>query len=169
MEGAAWWGGRFWLGLRSPLDAKGRAWLVSLGDDLYGPVLPQAPIAVDLGGEGIRDLAPWKGGLLVVSGPSGSAGTPHHLWWLSAPDAVPVRLAVALPASTEGIAVIPEPPPATPGGGVAEGTSPPPQESTPGTAGAGTVRLRYVTDGDGKPGAGCTVPATWGTIELVLP
>ena len=185
VEGAAWWGGRYWLGLRSPLDGKGRAWLVSLGDDLYGPVLPQAPIAVDLGGEGIRELAPWNDGLLVVSGPAGSADTLNHLWWLAAPDAAPVRLAVALPASTEGIAVIPDPAPPgpassltpasgpgnAPGDGVAEGGRAPlpPQGEVSGDVSAATVRLRYVTDGDGKPGAVCKVPATWGTVEVVLP
>lgn len=135
IEGAAWWGGRAWLGLRGPL-VDGKAMLLGLGDDIYATSPATPPVLVDLGGHGVRDLAPWNDGLLVLSGPSDDQATPHALWWLASPTAPPRRLGAVLPPSSEGIAVLPD------------------------------GRALVVTDGDGKPGAPCATPSTWGVVPL---
>jgi hypothetical protein len=135
VEGAAWWGGRIWLGLRAPLVA-GKALLVALGEDLVAAPVPSAPVEVDLGGDGIRDLLPWQGGLLVLSGPDVDVARPHRLWWLATPGALPVALPVKLPPSAEGMARLTD------------------------------SSLIVVTDGDGKPGDPCGAPATWGIVRV---
>jgi hypothetical protein len=140
VEGAAWWRGRIWVGLRSPRVGE-RALLVSLGDDLYGPALPVEPLLLDLAGDGVRDLAPWGAGLLVLSGPVHASELDHRLWWLPEPGARPVPLPVPIPPQAEGIAV--------------------------GDDGLGVL----VTDGDGKPGELCGIPARWLRLDLrgILP
>lgn len=135
IEGAVWWGGRAWLGLRGPL-VDGKAMLLGLGDDIYTTAPTTPPVLVDLGGDGVRDLAPWRDGLLVLSGPSDDRATPHALWWLASPTTPPQRLDVVLPPSSEGVAVLPD------------------------------GRALVVTDGDGKPGAPCATPSTWGVVAL---
>jgi hypothetical protein len=137
IEGAAWWGGRLWLGLRGPL-VSGRALLVPLEDDLARP-RARAPLEVDLGGDGIRDLTPWREGVLMVSGPVDDAPRAHRLWWLPAPDARPILLDVVLPPSAEGIALD-----------------------------ADDRTLHVVTDGDGKPGAPCREASRAGRVALPI-
>lgn len=140
VEGAASWGGKLWLGLRAPLEG-GRALLLETGADAAHPdvvgVARVVPVALD--GMGVREMVPWKEGLLVVAGPVDDAATPHALWWLSTPEATPVRLRVDLPPSTEGFAPL------------ADGTA------------------LIVTDGSGKAGRPCEQPATWRKIEVALP
>jgi hypothetical protein len=133
IEGAVHWAGRTWLGLRGPLDG-GKALLVPLEGDVAG-----APRAIDLAGDGIRELTPWGDGLLLVAGPVDDTPRAHRLWWLAAPEATPVLLDLRLPPSSEGIAV------------GADG------------------RLTVVTDGSGKPGAPCETPATWAKLPLPPP
>ena len=133
VEGAAWRDGTLWLGLRAPLAPGGAALLLALDDAGRAT----RTVELDLGGLGVRDLAPGPSGLLVVAGPVGDGDAAHSLWSLGATGERPERL-LDLPPSTEGIALDP----ADPG------------------------RLVYVTDGDGKPGAPCKVPATWGAVRL---
>jgi len=78
---------------------------------------------IDLHGLGVRELTPFRGGLLVLAGPPVDGAAPHHLWWLPALDAAPVDLGVDLPTSAEGLW---------------------PRAAT---------HLRYVVDGDGEAGA----------------
>ena len=101
IEGAALAGPDLLLGLRSPLDA-GRAQIlvVSLGADA-GHI--QRVLSLDLGGAGVRDLVPFRGGFLLLAGPPADGNQPHTLWFLSGLDAVPERLPVSLPPSTEGV------------------------------------------------------------------
>lgn len=121
IEGAALAGQDLLVGLRSPLDA-GRALLlvVSLGADA-GHI--QRVVPLDLDGAGVRDLVPFRGGFLVVAGPPAEGDQAHGLWFLAGLDAVPERLPVSLPSSTEGIWAVDD------------------------------RHLRYVVDGAGKPGA----------------
>lgn len=66
--------GGLWVGLRSPLTADGKAWLLHLAsvEDAFGgaPSFDRA-VAVDLGGRGVRALEPDGKGFLVVAGNSG--------------------------------------------------------------------------------------------------
>lgn len=104
VEGAAFWGGDLWLGLRSPL-LDGKAQLLDLPGGLDGPGVATRAVLLDLGGRGVRELTPWHGGLLVVAGPPADGGEPHRLYWLADTSAAPVDLDVTLPPSTEGIGV----------------------------------------------------------------
>lgn len=105
VEGAAVWDGRLWLGLRAPLEGD-RALLLQTDADPSKPTAFTVTRAmpVDLGGLGVRELVPWKQGLLVIAGPVDDAAVAHQLWWLASPDAAPQRLPVDLPPGTEGIA-----------------------------------------------------------------
>ncbi|MSQ02774.1 MAG: DUF3616 domain-containing protein [Myxococcales bacterium] len=101
IEGAAYSNGTFLVGLRAPLFA-GRARLMEVaGGAQAGMILRTTD--VDLAGAGVRALAPWKGGLLIVGGPATDQDVPHSLWFLPALGAVPMLLPVVLPPSTEGI------------------------------------------------------------------
>lgn len=137
VEGAAWHGGKLWLGLRAPLVGGRALMLETEATPAAARVTRVVPI--DLGGQAVRDLAAWKGGLLVVAGPVSDTDAAHTAWWLSAPDAVPQRLPLALPPSAEGLAV--------------------------NDAGVALV----VTDGDGKSGRPCKEPATWMHVTLPAP
>ena len=95
----------------------------------------QQVLRLPLEGAGVRDMIPFRGGYLVIAGPPADADTPHSLWFLSRLDAAPERLPVTLPASAEGLWPIDD------------------------------HHLRYVVDGDGKPGA-CENPGRWADIEL---
>lgn len=121
IEGAALAGDSLALGLRSPLD-QGQALVLLVSRGAEGGRIEQV-IRVPLEGAGIRDMIPFRGGYLIVAGPTADASTPHSLWFLSRLDAPPQRLAVAMPTSTEGIWPIDD------------------------------HHLRYVVDGDGKPNA----------------
>ncbi len=121
VEGAAVLGGELVLGLRAPLAASHAQLLVVDRGAAAGTIL--RTVAVDLGGAGVRELAPFRGGLLVVSGPAADRQEPFGLWWLSALDAAPVRLSGSLPSSTEGAWPVND------------------------------TTLRVVIDGDGEPGA----------------
>jgi hypothetical protein len=103
VEGAAWWAGSLWFGLRSPLvDAQ--ALLLRMEGDPAAELRVSETLRLDLRGRGIRDLAPDGEALLVLAGPSDRGDAPHALYRLAAPGARPVALPVALPPSTEGIA-----------------------------------------------------------------
>lgn len=114
IEGAAVVGQELWLGLRGPLDADRRAMvLVTALPSATQDLSVRRVLHLDLGGEGIRELTPWRDGLLVVSGPADADAAPpegpqaapprqHNLWWWPSAETPPTRLAATLPASTEG-------------------------------------------------------------------
>lgn len=71
IEGVAVRDGRFYAGFRSPLIANGKAALLSVRvAALFEDAEPDAHLfELDLGGRGIRDLAVFETGLLVLAGP----------------------------------------------------------------------------------------------------
>ena len=135
IEGTVLLDGRPWVGLRGPV-VDGKALLLRLATT--GAKAEQM-LAIDLGGFAIRELSPWRGGVLVIAGPVSDDPVPHRLYWLRTPEATPVLLPVDLPPSTEGISVDDD--------GMA----------------------LIVTDGSGKAGSTCEVPSTWKRIHLPEP
>lgn len=96
---------RLWLGFRAPL-VDGKAVLVRLAriDQFRFDVLA----LVDLGGQGIRELAPRTRALLAIAGPSADAPTPAALWKLTprfdpANYFEPALVRKDLPTSSEGM------------------------------------------------------------------
>lgn len=132
IEGAAVVEGRRWLGLRAPV-VDGKALLLALSAD---GAREERTVTLDLGGYGVRELVPWRGGLLVVAGPVSDEAAPHRLYWLATVDSAPVLLPVELPPSTEGIAV------------------------------AASGEALIVTDGSGTAGAPCAKPSEWWRIRV---
>lgn len=135
VEGAAVLAGRRWLGLRAPL-VDGKAPLLMLTPD--GGAVERTDL-LDLGGYGVRELTPWRGGLLVVAGPVSDEAAPHRLYWLPDIQGAPKPLPVELPASTEGLAAAED----------------------------GDTIL--VTDGSGQAGTICEQASTWHRIQLSEP
>lgn len=103
IEAGGWADGKLWLGLRSPLDAQGRALLLGLTSD--GAVDQVVP--VHLGGQGFRDLTPVGTGWLVVAGGVADGGA-MTLWRMAGPRSAPEQLAVPLNGNVEGIALGPD-------------------------------------------------------------
>jgi len=88
-----------WLGLRNPLDTDANALLVPLENpaEAIAGAAPRlgAPIALDLKGRGIRDIAyaPQAKAYLVLAGGAGGGGEPFDLYrWSGAPGDRPVRV-----------------------------------------------------------------------------
>lgn len=107
VEGAAFWGGHLWLGLRAPLDEGGRALLVELTPIELVDRYEVRAWPVDLGGLGVRDLAvrPGQPDRLYVLAGASVGNTTSAVYTLTAPGAVPVRAALTLPAGAEGLVV----------------------------------------------------------------
>lgn len=104
VEGAAWWSGALWLGLRSPL-VDGQALLLRMEGDPRVSLSVAQVLSVDLGGDAVRDLLVHDGALLLLAGPADDARRPHALYRLGSPGAAPTRLPLELPPGAEGIAV----------------------------------------------------------------
>lgn len=121
VEGAVGLGGELVLGLRAPLAGTQARLLVVDTGATAGRITRTVPI--DLGGAGVRELTPYRGGVLVVSGSPADSAQPFGLWWLASLGAAPVRLEATVPTSAEGAWVV------------------------------GDSTLRVVIDGDGEPGA----------------
>ncbi len=102
VEGAAWWDGSLWLGVRSPL-VDGDAMLLRLAGRPTEALAVTEVVPVDLGGFGVRELVPTADGLLVLAGPIDGRDAPHRLYRLATPGAAPERLPVDLPAGSEGV------------------------------------------------------------------
>lgn len=102
IEGAAWWSDRLWVGLRAPLSASGKAYLL----EVDGTATVASVMELDLDGLGVREMIPYDGGLLILAGPTADAKVEHHLYGLDATRLL-THLPVRLPASTEGIALDP--------------------------------------------------------------
>lgn len=100
IEAAVTVGDQLALGLRSPVDA-GRARLLLAA--LTGPTagIVTEVKTYDLGGQGFREIVPWKAGYLIVAGPVADGGE-HPLYWLPSLDSVATRIG-QLPAGTESI------------------------------------------------------------------
>ncbi|KMO23027.1 DUF3616 domain-containing protein [Methylobacterium indicum] len=88
-----------WLGLRNPLDTDANALLVPLENpaEAIAGAAPRlgTPIALDLKGRGIRDIAyaPQAKAYLVLAGGAGGGGEPFDLYrWSGAPGDRPVRV-----------------------------------------------------------------------------
>ena len=86
--------GQLLIGFRNPIRG-GKAVLVPLRNprEFVSGAAPQfgAPIKLNLGGLGIRDLAAWQGGCLVAAGPAHGGGK-HELWFWAGGKAAPQRL-----------------------------------------------------------------------------
>jgi hypothetical protein len=92
IEGVAVIGERLFAGFRGPSLANGRAPVLSVSlDALFAggaphPKLHLLPVGE---GRGIRDLAPFDNGLLVLAGPTGGGAGPYDIyWWDAASDNV---------------------------------------------------------------------------------
>ncbi len=92
-------GTSLWLGLRNPLDTDANALLVPLENpaEAITGVPPRLgpPIALDLKGRGIRDIAyaPEAKAYLILAGGAGGGGEPFDLYrWTGDPAARPTRV-----------------------------------------------------------------------------
>lgn len=105
--------GRLWLGLRSPLDARGRAALIRLDAPAQlltgaSPVFSAVEL-VDLGGRGVRSLTWWSaaGAWLILAGPTDGDGDFALYRWAGAAQA-PSPVAADLSGfSPEGMEFLP--------------------------------------------------------------
>lgn len=84
IEGIAVVGNRIHFGFRGPSSPDGKAYLLSVdANALFSPNddLKSKATSLPLGlNTGIRDLAPVKGGILVLAGPTRSETVPYALW-----------------------------------------------------------------------------------------
>lgn len=85
LEGIAIAGGRLHVGLRTPILAEGLAGILSADlDHFFGDAPPAASLLLlPLGeGQGLRDLAAYGEGLLLLAGPAGEEDGAYALhWW----------------------------------------------------------------------------------------
>jgi len=85
IEGVAVVGRRLLAGFREPSLENGRSPILSVSvDALYGSEAAEPKVfLLPLGeGRGVRDLAPFENGLLVLAGPAGDeAGSYNVSWW----------------------------------------------------------------------------------------
>lgn len=86
LEGVAERDGRLWIGCRGPVLRDNLVPVLVLEFDR--PRRYQRRL-VDLGGQGIRDLAVVEDGLLVLAGPVGDAKGPYSLWLWDGEDQMP--------------------------------------------------------------------------------
>jgi hypothetical protein len=92
IEGIAVKGGRLFAGFRSPSLANGRAAILSVAlSGLFGtePADPKLYLVPLGNGQGVRDLASYTTGFLVLAGPSAAAGGIYAVyWWDGASESV---------------------------------------------------------------------------------
>jgi hypothetical protein len=84
IEGVAVVGNRLYAGFRGPSLGSGRAPLLSVSlDALFAAASPDARLdLLPVGeGRGIRDLAPFGQGLLVLAGPTGDEAGAYSIYW----------------------------------------------------------------------------------------
>jgi hypothetical protein len=100
IEGAAWWAGAWWLGVRSPA-----ALLLRLEGDPSRTLTVAQVLPLDLDGLGVRDLYVKDARLHVLAGPVDDRPGEHAVYRIDAPDAPPFRMADGLPPGSEGLVV----------------------------------------------------------------
>jgi hypothetical protein len=96
IEGVAVIGERLFAGFRGPSLAEGRSPVLSVSlASLFGsaPALPDLKLLRLGEGRGIRDFAPFDGGILVLAGPVGDAPGPYGVYWWNTKDETSVFLA----------------------------------------------------------------------------
>lgn len=87
VEGAAVLGNKMFVGFRGPSLENGRAPVLSVSlNSLFGTGPAESKLyLLPLGeGRGVRDLAPFDDGLLVLAGPTGDEAGPYAVYWWSA-------------------------------------------------------------------------------------
>ena len=84
IEGVAVIGNRLFAGFRGPSLDVGKAPLLSVSLDFLFGTSPAQPKLSLLGlreGRGVRDLSPYRNGLLVLAGPTGAEDGPYDIYW----------------------------------------------------------------------------------------
>ena len=84
IEGVAIIGNRLFAGFRGPSLQDGQAPILSVSLDFLfgdGPSQPKLNLLPVGSGRGVRDLAPFGDGLLVLAGPTGEDGPYSIYWW----------------------------------------------------------------------------------------
>lgn len=104
IEGAVYWRGALWLGVRSPLLG-GEAMLLRMAGTPTTALSVAEVVPVDLDGLGVRDLIVVDGALWALAGPPDGAKRAHGLYALNAPGEAPRLLPMELPAGAEGVAL----------------------------------------------------------------
>lgn len=101
IEGVAVLGGRLFAGFRGPFLENGRILSVSV-NALFDGGSPEARLhMLPIGeGRGVRDLAPFANGLLVLAGPSGDGDGPYSVYWWDG-SGESIRLLADITAATE--------------------------------------------------------------------
>jgi len=106
IEGIAVIGDRLFAGFRAPSVENGRAPVLSVSLRALFDGVPLDPqlFLLPLGnGRGVRDLTPFKNGLLILAGPSGSgAGAYEVYWWTGSGESV--RLLADITEATDASA-----------------------------------------------------------------
>ena len=104
--------GHLLIGFRNPIPG-GKALLIPLlnpNEVILGKsAVFGAPVQLELGGLGIRDIAFCQNAYVIIAGPSGGGG-PFRLFRWSGPGAVPVLLEVSIPKGfqAEGLLLYPQ-------------------------------------------------------------
>jgi hypothetical protein len=90
IEGIAILGKRRFVGFRGPTLDNGTAPVLSVSTAAIFESAPADPLlhVLPMGrGQGVRDLAPFNGGILVLAGPTGEAAGPYDVhWWDGSSD-----------------------------------------------------------------------------------
>ncbi|MBK8257424.1 MAG: DUF3616 domain-containing protein [Polyangiaceae bacterium] len=102
VEGAAFWNGGLWFGLRSPLVQKKAILLKMAGDPATGLTVSEK-VQIDLNEFGIRDLTVHNGALWILAGPADESLSAHRLYSLAEKTAAPALVRSNLPERSEGI------------------------------------------------------------------
>jgi hypothetical protein len=108
IEGLAIAQGHLWLGLRGPLTTDGEAVVVEVEADQG--LRPVAAHRLPLGERGIRSLAHFRSGFLLIAGPSGSGSEDFVLvqWLPGTPPVVLRTLDVPEHTAPEALVVLPD-------------------------------------------------------------
>jgi hypothetical protein len=111
VEGVAALGDRLYVGLRAPSLNNDQAAIVSVSiDSMFGDAPPRPKLSLlTLGkGRGVRDLASYRKGLLVLAGPSGSESGAYSIFWWDGPKTEPELLGNLPPIIEKGKQIKPE-------------------------------------------------------------
>jgi hypothetical protein len=103
VEGVAVLGSRLFAGFRGPSLENGRIPVLSVSvNALFDGGSPEARLhMLPIGeGRGVRDLAPFANGLLVLAGPSGEHDGPYGVYWWDG-SGESIRLLADITAATE--------------------------------------------------------------------